>query len=106
MSALRIYESSDGRLIEQNGGLPRLLLPVCEMTRLPAGAVSVASTLLDEGVVLLLPDDDLAIQTPTGIHLLMATARAEVTPDMEEIAVLDLEQEPWLGVGVAAPLTL
>jgi hypothetical protein len=104
MSALRIYEAPDGRLVERNGGLPRLLLPVCEMTGLPAGAIPVASTLLGKGVVYLLPDDDLAIQTPAGLHLLVATARAEVTPDMEEIAVLDLEQEPWLEVGTTAPL--
>ena len=101
MSALRIYEAPDGRLVEQNGGLPRLLLPVCKMASLPAGAVPVANTL--DGEMFLLPDDDLAVRTRAGLHLLVATARAEVTSDMEEIAALDLEQEPWLDVGFAAP---
>ena len=104
MSALHIYQAPDGHLVEQNGGLPRLLLPVCRMAGLPAGAVPVANTL--DGEMFLLPDDDLAVQTRAGLQLLVATARAEVTSDMEEIAVLDLEQDPWLGVGAAAPLSL
>ena len=104
MSALHIYQAPDGHLVEQNGSLPRLLLPVCRMAGLPAGAVPVANTL--DGEMFLLPDDDLAVQTRAGLQLLVAIARAEVTPDMEEIAVLDLEQDPWLGVGAAAPLSL
>jgi hypothetical protein len=105
MSALRIYEGPNGHLVEQNGGLPRLLTPVCEMEGLPPGAVSVANT-LDGKSVFLLPDDDLALRTRAGFWLLTAVARAEVTPDMEEVASLYLEQDPWLDVGVTAPFPL
>jgi hypothetical protein len=105
MSALRIYEAPDGRLVEQNGGLPRLLRPVCEMAGLPAGAVPVAK-LAAGRVMYLLPDDDLVLETMEGIHLLMATARTTVTPDMQVVAVLHLVQDPWLDVGSAAPFPL
>ena len=92
MSDLRIYETPTGDLVEQNGGSPRLLKPVFQLRwRLPHARP--VATLSGDRTLYLLPDGNLVLHTRTGPHLMEVAGRAEVTPDMVEVAIL--EQDAW-----------